>query len=114
MVSGHSIYRHLSQHIAAAFSRFTPLENEPMFLEAFPVHYNRGAVLTEAQLEEIGVRLRYGQKSSEFSCESEFRVAAIYGGIRSELPSHAFLRIEVPTGMCEILDLQKLRALPAF
>ena len=102
------------ERVAAAFSRFTPHENEPLFMEAFPVHYNRGAILTEAQLEAIGVRLRYGQKSSEFSCESEFRVAAIYGGIRSELPSHAFLQIEIPTGMCEIIDLQELRALPAF
>ena len=102
------------ERVAAAFSTFTPLENEPYFLEAFPVHYNRGNVLTEAQLKAIGVRLRYGQKSSEFSCESEFRIAAIYGGVRSEIPSHAFLQIEIPAGMCEIIDLQELRALPAF
>ncbi len=100
------------ERIAAAFSNFTKLEIDPDFLEAFPVQYNRGDVLTAAQLEAIGVRLHYGQKSSEFSCESEYRIAAIYGGVRSELPKHATLHIEMPAGIYEILDLQKLRALP--
>lgn len=102
------------ERIADAFTKFTPLGFYPRFLEAFPIHYNRGNVLTEAQLDEIGLRLRYGQKGSEFSCEAEYRLAAVYGGVRDELPKHGMLEAVIPAGMCEIIDLHELRALPAF
>jgi hypothetical protein len=75
-------------------------EREVVFVEGFPVRYDKDAVseLPKDELERI--RLAYGQKPQHFAGEFEFRFAVALSGPAKSAPEFLDVRLSQPTRFC--------------
>jgi len=99
----------LAAHAAASM----PTGREALYIEAFPVLYNKGAVLSLAEVELLKQRIDYGQKPAEYACESEYRVVVVVSGLQRDAPTHLDVSMGCLTDIATILELPAAAAAPA-
>jgi hypothetical protein len=77
-----------------ATKHFSPLEI--LWVEAFPVRYDKDAVSDLSSNQSVRHRLPYGQKASQFEGEREYRFVVAMPGVRHGAPECLDLQLGHP------------------